>query len=69
MPYVYRKCYNGRTGLVVLRIDSEKLKSPLSWENPHETWKLFPHVSGRLNAGAVVEVVPLEEVLAPRGGG
>jgi uncharacterized protein (DUF952 family) len=40
------------------------LKSPLVWENPHETWKLFPHVYGPINLDAVVEVVPLEEALA-----
>jgi uncharacterized protein (DUF952 family) len=64
LPYVYGKFYEGRTGLVVLRIDLGKLKPPLVWENPHETWKLFPHVYGPINPDAVVEVVPLEEVLA-----
>jgi uncharacterized protein (DUF952 family) len=69
LPYVYGKFYKGRTGLVVLRIESEKLKSPLVWENPHETWKLFPHVYGPINPDAVVEVAPLEAVLARGNGG
>jgi uncharacterized protein (DUF952 family) len=69
LPYVYGKFYQGQTGLVVLRIDAETLKSPSKWENPHETWKLFPHVYGPINLDAVVEVVPIEEVLARRDGG
>ena len=69
LPYVYGKFYEGRTGLVVLRIDSERLKPPLIWENPHERWKLFPHVYGPINPEAVVDVVPLEEVLVRKDGG
>lgn len=69
LPYVYGKFYKGQTGLVVLRIDTEKLKFPLIWENPHERWNVFPHVYGPINPDAVVEVVPLEEVLAQNGGG
>jgi NAD(P)-dependent dehydrogenase (short-subunit alcohol dehydrogenase family)/uncharacterized protein (DUF952 family) len=64
LPYVYGKFYKGGTGLVVLRIDSERLKPPLKWENPHEKWKLFPHIYGPINPDAVVEVVPLEDVFA-----
>ncbi|APW63865.1 DUF952 domain-containing protein [Paludisphaera borealis] len=61
LPYVHGKFYTGRTELVVLLIDGEKLKPALKWENPHETWKLFPHVYGPINLDAVVEVVPLED--------
>lgn len=68
LPYVYGKFYKGQAGLLVLRIDTEKLMSPVIWENPHETWKLFPHVYGPINLEAVVEVVSLEEVLAERTG-
>src|SRR4051812_18202923 len=68
LPWVAEKFYKGQTGLVVLRIDPEKLKPPLKWENPHETLKLFPHVYGPINLDAVVELVPLEEILAQSGG-
>jgi uncharacterized protein (DUF952 family) len=64
LPYVYGKFYKDRTGLVVLRIDSERLKYPLRWENPHETLKLFPHVYGPINLDAVVEVVEIEDALS-----
>jgi len=67
LPYVYGKFYKGQAGLVVLRIDPEKLESPLVWENPHVKWKLFPHVYGPINPDAVVEVVPLEQVLGGSG--
>jgi len=67
LPYVYGKFYKGQAGLVVLRIDPERLNCPLIWENPHEKWKLFPHIYGPLNLDAVVEVVPLEEVLGGSG--
>jgi uncharacterized protein (DUF952 family) len=63
LPYVYGKFYKGRTGLVILRIAPDKLKSPLKWENPHETWKSFPHVYGPINLDAVVEAVPVETLL------
>jgi uncharacterized protein (DUF952 family) len=68
LSWVAEKFYKGQTGLVVLRIDTEKLKSPLVWENPHETLKLFPHVYGPINLDALVEAVPLEEVLAGETG-
>lgn len=63
LPYVYGKFYRGRPGLVVLRIDTERLKSPLKWENPHETLNLFPHIYGPINADAVIEVVPIEDLV------
>jgi uncharacterized protein (DUF952 family) len=69
LPWVVEKFYKGQTELVVLRIDTERLKSPLVWENPHETLKLFPHIYGPINLDAVVEAVPLEDVLAQGNGG
>jgi uncharacterized protein (DUF952 family) len=63
LPYVYDKFYRDRPGLVVLRVDTERLQSPLKWENPHETLKSFPHVYGPINADAVVAVVAIQDVL------
>ncbi len=64
LSYVYGKFYQGQSGLVVLRIDPEKLQSPLVWENPHETLRLFPHVYGPIQPAAVVDVVPIEDMIS-----
>lgn len=63
LAWVVEKFYKGRTGMVVLRIDPEKLKPALKWENPQDSSNPFPHVYGPINSDAVVEVVPLEDLL------
>ena len=42
LPWVVEKFYKGQTGLVVLRIDTQKLVPPLKWENPHESLEVVP---------------------------
>lgn len=64
LPWVAETFYKGRTKLVVLRIEPSKLTSPLKWESPPDSWEKFPHVYGPLNLEAVVEVVPLEDLLS-----
>ncbi|OJW23932.1 MAG: hypothetical protein BGO49_17245 [Planctomycetales bacterium 71-10] len=66
---VVSRYFRGRIGLVVVRIDPEKLKPPLRWEAPPGSGEAFPHVYGPLNLDAVVEVVPLEEALRLRQNG
>lgn len=68
LPWVAEKFYQGQAGLVVLRIDTEKLKSALKWEIPQDSSKPFPHVYGPINLEAVIQVIPLEEVLAGETG-
>ncbi len=65
---VVSRYFKDQTGLIVLRINSEKLKPPLKWESPPGSDERFPHVYGPLNLDAVVEVVPLEEALSRRTG-
>jgi uncharacterized protein (DUF952 family) len=60
---VISRYFHGQTGLVVLRIDPEMLMPPLRWERPPGSTETFPHLYGPLNLDAVVEVVPLEDVL------
>ncbi|OJW13160.1 MAG: hypothetical protein BGO49_20395 [Planctomycetales bacterium 71-10] len=60
---VVSRYFRGQTELVVLRIAPDRLKPPLSWENPPGSDDVFPHVYGPINLDAVVEVVPLEDVL------
>jgi acetyl esterase/lipase len=64
LPWVAESFYKGRTGLVVLRIDPEKLKSPLKWESPPNLGERFPHIYGQLNLDAVVGIAPLEDLLS-----
>ena len=51
--------YHGQTGLVLLRIDADKLTAPLRYEPPFETAadeEHFPHVYGVINLEAVTGV-------------
>ncbi|MBK9124549.1 MAG: DUF952 domain-containing protein [Chloroflexi bacterium] len=60
------KHYHGRTDLLVLRVDAEKLTAPLRWEaagrsgppdNPNDP--LYPHLYGPINLDAVIDTVGL----------
>ena len=62
---VISRYFQGRTDLVVLRTQPERLISPLRWESPPGSTEAFPHVYGPLNLDAVVEVVPLEDSSSP----
>ncbi|WP_244884906.1 DUF952 domain-containing protein [Singulisphaera acidiphila] len=61
---VYGRYFTGQSDLLVLRIDSGRLTSPLRWECPPGSDEAFPHLYGPLNLDAVVEVVPLETILS-----
>jgi|GEM_PF-708725 len=64
LPWVVETFYQGRTGLVVLRIEPGKLTSPLKWESPPDSKEEYPHVYGPIDVRAVVEVVLLEDLLS-----
>lgn len=57
--------YRGQPGLVLLVIDTTRLRSPLKWEDPAHpaptdeppTGEQFPHLYGPLNVDAVVRVL------------
>jgi uncharacterized protein (DUF952 family) len=46
--------FEGRTDLVLLEIDPDRLTSPLVWEDCYETGMDFPHVYGPVNDAAVI---------------
>jgi uncharacterized protein (DUF952 family) len=52
--------FRGRAGLVVLRIDADRVDSPIRRESSPHSGEPFPHIYGPLNLDAVVEVVPIE---------
>ncbi len=51
--------FSGREGLVVLRIELDRLSVPIDWAMSQHSPDPFPHLLGPLNLDAVVEVVPL----------
>ena len=51
--------YAGRDGLVLLAIDTERLRPELRYESAAGTDQRFPHVYGPLDLDAVVRVTPL----------
>jgi uncharacterized protein (DUF952 family) len=60
--------FRGQSGLVLLVIDSARLKSPVRWEPPDAPGRLpgftqdsvFPHVYGPINIDAVARTINLD---------
>lgn len=50
--------YKGQNNLVLLFIDSTKVKAEIVYEDLYETGKLYPHIYGDLNVDAVANVIP-----------
>lgn len=48
--------FRGQQGLVLLLIDTDKVKPEIVYENLEGGAQLFPHIYGKLNTDAVVEV-------------
>lgn len=48
--------FRGQTGLVLLSIDTDKVKAEIRYENLEGGQELFPHIYGELNTDAVVQV-------------
>jgi uncharacterized protein (DUF952 family) len=55
---VKQRYFEGRNDLLLLSIDTDKLKSPFIFEWSPSVQDTFPHVYGPINVDAVVEVVP-----------
>ena len=53
---VLQRYYQGKTGLVKLVIDTEKLESRMIYDWSKALTETFPHVYGPINLDAVVEV-------------
>ncbi|HEV7744595.1 MAG TPA: DUF952 domain-containing protein [Pyrinomonadaceae bacterium] len=48
--------FRGQTGLVLLCIDTDKVKPEIRYENLEGGPELFPHIYGELNTDAVVQI-------------
>jgi copper homeostasis protein len=51
--------FQGREGLVVLRIELDRIQVPIDWASSPHSDEPFPHLHGPLNLDVVVEVIPL----------
>ena len=58
---VLERYYAGKTELLKLVIDTEKLSAPLKYELAPSVNENFPHVYGAINLEAVVNVVGLNK--------
>jgi len=55
---VANSIFRGRDGLVLLHIDTERLRPPVVYENLEGGTEKFPHVYGPINLDAVRRVTP-----------
>lgn len=60
IPGVLQRYFMGKTNLVKLVIDTDKLKSQFIYDWSTSNEDTFPHVYGPINLDAVVEVIPIE---------
>ncbi len=56
---VLERYYQGKTGLVKLKIEKSKIERPLIFELAGSINEVFPHIHGALNLDAVVEVTEI----------
>ena len=57
LEYVSGRYFRGKQDLVVLCIETSKLKAPIKYEDLNREGMLFPHLYGALNTDAVEKVV------------
>jgi len=58
---VANQYYSGQSGLVILMVDSSRLKADIRWEpGTDKRDELFPHIYGPINLDAVVGVFAFE---------
>ncbi|MCW3093736.1 MAG: hypothetical protein JWP81_4805 [Ferruginibacter sp.] len=56
---VLERYYPNQTGLVLLHIDESKLTAPLKYEWATSVNEEFPHIFGRINTDAVLQITPI----------
>jgi uncharacterized protein (DUF952 family) len=59
LPGVLNRYYKGQSDLIILHIDENKLQSPFTYELAPSVNEEFPHIYGRLNLDAVLNVEEL----------
>ena len=56
---VLERYFSGKTDLIKLVIDTDKLTSKFVFDWSPSTADTFPHVYGAINSDAVIDIVPL----------
>lgn len=59
LAWVLQKHFAGRTGLLLLHIDTARVDAEVRYENLEGGTEPFPHVYGPIPVSAIVEVTPL----------
>jgi uncharacterized protein (DUF952 family) len=59
LAWVVQTHFPGRTGLLLLHVDTRRLGADVKYENLEGGTELFPHVYGAIPLAAVVDVTPL----------
>ncbi|BCN30772.1 DUF952 domain-containing protein [Anaeromicropila herbilytica] len=47
--------------LVLLCIDTEKLTSPVKWEDGDNSGREYPHIYGEINVDSIIQVLPFNK--------
>ena len=58
---VLKRYFSGKSGLVKLVIDTDRLESRFVFEWSPTTQDTFPHIYGPINLDAVVDVIALDQ--------
>lgn len=59
VPGVLQRYFAGKTGLVKLVIDTDKLRSQLIYDWSTSNEDTYPHIYGPINTDAVIEVIAI----------
>ncbi len=62
IPGVLERYFRGKKDLVKLRIDTDRLSSPLFYDWSDAIEDTFPHIYGPLNLEAVLEVTGIDGI-------
>jgi len=57
---VAKRYYSGRSDLLLLCIETDRVSAPIRYENLEGGAELFPHIYGALNLDAVVKAAALQ---------
>ena len=52
--------FRGQSGLLLLSLDTNKVKAEIRYENLEGGQEMFPHIYGEINTDAVVQVAEFE---------